>query len=108
MFSSYCTSKVFQEQIFHMNKIFITVSPATKVFNWTDTKQHIFIIILLEQIPEVPQSLEDSNQFSCECEAMGWLVAFGEYGYNNKSLADISKVSHCHIFRAGLQEPIPG
>lgn len=34
----------------------------------------------------------DSNQFSCECEAVGWLMAFGQLGYNNKTLADISKV----------------
>ena len=29
----------------------------------------------------------DSNQFPCSCQKLGWLLAFGKFGYNSQSLA---------------------
>ena len=35
----------------------------------------------------------DNNQFPCECDVVGWLLAYGQHGYNSKSIAEIAKVS---------------
>lgn len=34
----------------------------------------------------------DNNQFPCECDAVGWLLAYGQHGYNSKSIGEIAKV----------------
>jgi len=34
----------------------------------------------------------DNNQFPCECDVVGWLLAYGQHGYNSKSIAEIAKV----------------
>ena len=31
----------------------------------------------------------DSNQFPCSCQKLGWLLAFGKFGYNSHSLAEV-------------------
>eukprot|EP00092_Neocalanus_flemingeri_P066464 GFUD01080975.1.p1 GENE.GFUD01080975.1~~GFUD01080975.1.p1 ORF type:complete len:307 (-),score=94.78 GFUD01080975.1:31-951(-) len=31
----------------------------------------------------------DSNQFPCSCQRLGWLLAFGKFGYNSHSLAEV-------------------
>ena len=31
----------------------------------------------------------DSNQFPCSCKKLGWLLAFGKFGYNSHSLAEV-------------------
>ena len=35
----------------------------------------------------------DSNQFVCDCQSIGWLLAFGKLGYNAASLASVGKVA---------------
>lgn len=34
----------------------------------------------------------DSNQFVCDCQAVGWLLAFGKLNYNSKSLSKVGRV----------------
>jgi len=34
----------------------------------------------------------DNNMFPCECDAVGWLLAYGQHGYNRESIGDISKI----------------
>jgi len=31
----------------------------------------------------------DMNQFPCSCQKLGWLLAFGKFGYNSHSLAEV-------------------
>merc|ERR1712013_429456 len=31
----------------------------------------------------------DNNQFPCSCQKLGWLLAFGVYGYNSHSLEEV-------------------
>jgi len=35
----------------------------------------------------------EGNQFNCDCQAIGWLIAFGKYGLNTESLKEIGATS---------------
>jgi len=34
----------------------------------------------------------DNNRFACSCDRMGWLLAYGQHGYNSRSISHISKI----------------
>lgn len=34
----------------------------------------------------------DSNQFVCDCQAVGWLLAFGKLNYNSQSLSKVGRL----------------
>merc|ERR1711892_1584170 len=48
----------------------------------------------------------DKNQFHCSCQKLGWFLAFGKFGYNSHSLAEVanSKGSGSNTFIRQLYE----
>jgi len=41
--------------------------------------------------PETSYIDIEGNQFPCRCQSVGWLLAFGEFGLNKRSLSEVSK-----------------
>merc|ERR1711892_339465 len=48
----------------------------------------------------------DKNQFPCSCQKLGWFLAFGKFGYNSHSLAEVanSKWSGSNTFIRQMYE----